>query len=61
MSIGHHDTVELHKLRLPTGHVWIGAIARLLIEDFDVIPRKPDWERVLGQHEQALMDVRHWS
>jgi hypothetical protein len=58
---GVRDTLTLHKLHLPTGRVSIEAIVRFLIEDLGVIPRRPDWGRVLEQHEQAFRRTRSWS
>lgn len=49
---GQHDTVELHKLHFPTGNVSLDVLVRFLIEDLDVQPRTPDWERILERHEQ---------
>ncbi|MFN8633959.1 MAG: hypothetical protein U0893_08905 [Chloroflexota bacterium] len=48
---GQHDTVDLHKLHFPTGSVTPDTLVRFLIEDLDVVPRRPDWERVLERHE----------
>lgn len=48
---GNHDTVDLHKLHLPTGRVSLEAIVRFLIEDLDVIPRRPDWDAIVERHE----------
>jgi hypothetical protein len=52
---GHHDTVDLHKLHLPTGRVPIESVVRFAIEDLNVVPRRSDWERVLDRHEEAFL------
>jgi hypothetical protein len=46
---------------LPTGRVSIEAVVRFRIEDLDVVPRRPDWDRVLERHEQAFREARTWS
>ena len=57
---GDHDTVDLHKLHLPTGRVSIESVVRFVIEDLDVVPRRSDWERVLDRHEDAFRQRRSW-
>ena len=47
---GVHESVELHKLHPPTGTITAGSIVRFLIEDLDVLPRRPDWQPVLERH-----------
>ena len=53
-AYGQHASVELHKLHLPTGSLSIAAGVRFLIEDLDVVPRRPSWEQVLERHEPPL-------
>jgi hypothetical protein len=60
-AYGDRDTLTLHKLHLPTGRVSLESVVRFLIHDLEVIPRRPDWERVLEQHEQAFRQERTWS
>lgn len=57
---GRHDTVELAKLHLPTGRVSIESVIRFAIEDLGVAPRRPDWERILEQHELAFRREQSW-
>jgi hypothetical protein len=47
---GVHESVELHKLHPPTGHVTLSSIVRFLIEDLGVLPRRSDWRAVLDRH-----------
>jgi len=60
-AYGARDTLTLHKLHLPTGRVSIEAVVRFLIQDLEVLPRRPDWERVLEQHEQVFRRERTWA
>ena len=39
---------ELHKVHFPTGHVSFQQFIRLLITEFGVEPRRPDWEAILA-------------
>jgi hypothetical protein len=47
---GAHDSVELHRLHPPTGTITAGSFVRFLIEDLDVLPRRPDWQAILDRH-----------
>ena len=49
-AYGAHDSVDLHKLHPPTGHVTLSSVVRFLIEDFGVLPRRADWPAVLERH-----------
>ena len=49
-AYGQHPSVELHKLHLPTGPLSIAAVVRFLIEDLDVLPRRANWDQILGRH-----------
>ena len=49
-AYGAHDSVEMHKLHPPTGHVTLGSVVQFLIEDFGVLPRRPNWQAVLECH-----------
>ena len=40
---------ELHKVHFPTGFVTLEDVIRLLIEEFNVEPRRSDWREVLDQ------------
>ena len=44
-SIGREELLTAH---LPSGYVSAADILRLLIRDFDAIPRRPDWEPILN-------------
>jgi hypothetical protein len=48
-----HESVELHKLHPPTGTITAGSVVRFLIEDLDVLPRRPDWQAILEHHEDV--------
>jgi hypothetical protein len=44
--------VSLGDMHLPTGWVTLAALARLLIDEFGVAPRRADWDSVLAtSHE----------
>jgi hypothetical protein len=49
-AYGTNESVELHKLHPPTGTVTAGSVVRFLIEDLDVLPRRPNWQAVLDRH-----------
>jgi hypothetical protein len=36
-------------MHFPTGHVSLGSVARLLIEEFGVAPLRPNWQAVLRE------------
>jgi hypothetical protein len=36
------------RFRIPTGHVSVAQVVRLLLTDFNVVPNRQDWESVLG-------------
>ena len=44
---GRTDPAELGDAHFPTGPIILADIVRLLIQDFDVRPRRADWSRVL--------------
>lgn len=41
-----HDVIS-HRTHLPTGHVLLEDVVRLVIEEFRVPPRRADWPNVL--------------
>lgn len=41
------DPVVLAEMHLPTGRIRLVDVVRLLIGEFDVAPRRADWEMVL--------------
>jgi len=43
----------LHKAHLPTGHVRVESVLRLLLSDFGVRARRKDWRRILEQAQAA--------
>jgi hypothetical protein len=49
-AYGAHDSVDMHKLHPPTGHVTLSSVVRFLIEDLGVLPRQPSWPAVLERH-----------
>ena len=42
-------TGELHNVHVPTGLVSIEEVIRLVVDEFQVEPRRPDWEVILEQ------------
>ena len=51
LHIGHGAIIgreELHHAHLPSGHVSVADILRLLISDFGASPRRHDWQAVLA-------------
>ena len=46
---GAHESVDLHKLHAPAGTITAAAVARFLIEDLGVLPRRPDWHAILDR------------
>lgn len=38
----------LSRAHLPTGDITLGAIVRMLIQDFDVEPRRDDWREIVN-------------
>ncbi len=51
---GDPDTLPLDKLHLPTGHVSLPAVVRMLIEEFAVRPLTPTWQARLTEAEATL-------
>jgi hypothetical protein len=49
-AYGANESVELHKLHPPTGTVTAGSVVRFLVDDLDVLPRRPNWQAVLDRH-----------
>jgi hypothetical protein len=49
-AYGSNDAVDLHKLHPPTGPVTASSVVRFLIDDLDVLPRRPNWQAVLDRH-----------
>jgi hypothetical protein len=49
-AYGVNESVELHKLHPPTGTIKAASVVRFLIEDLDVLPRRPDWQAILDRH-----------
>lgn len=46
--------VALGEMHLPTSHVPFGAVVRLLITEFQIAPRRGDWEATLTAGEATL-------
>jgi hypothetical protein len=44
---GRTEPAEIGAAHYPTGPVTLADVVRLLIQDFDVRPRRADWSRVL--------------
>lgn len=40
---------ELHKVHFPTGFVSLEEVVWLVIDEFNVEPRRSDWQEILGQ------------
>lgn len=57
----HLHVHSLEKCHLPTGRVSIEQFVRLLIDDFDVKPKKGcDWKVVLKETEDKFKSYRTW-
>lgn len=41
--------IDLDKLHIPTGRVTLQDMIRMLITEFQVAPRRPDWRETLGR------------
>lgn len=41
--------IDLDKLHIPTGHVTLQDMIRMLITEFQVAPRRTDWRETLGR------------
>jgi hypothetical protein len=49
-----------HKMHLPTGRVSIEAVIRLLIDEFEVLPVRDDYEDILREAEAKFVQYRRW-
>jgi len=56
----HAQVEQLAGLHLPTGRVSLESILRLLLNEFDVRPRREDWQDVLAACEAAFERWRTW-
>jgi hypothetical protein len=45
---GRTEPAELGDAHFPTGLITLGDVVRLLIEDFQMRPRRADWSRILN-------------
>jgi hypothetical protein len=57
---GDRAALTLHKLHLPTGRVSIESVVRFLIDDFDVVPVRANWDAILREREEAFKRWRSW-
>ena len=48
------DPPDVAAAHYPTGVVTLADVARLLIEEFAVLPTRTDWQRVLDRIRQQL-------
>lgn len=56
----HIDALE--RCHLPTGRISIEQFVRLLVDDFDVKPRKGcNWQAVLSEAEERFRSYRTWQ
>jgi hypothetical protein len=46
--------IPLAEMHIPTGPVLFENVVRLLIEEFGVIPLRPDWDEILLRNEALL-------
>jgi hypothetical protein len=56
----HAQAGQLTGLHLPTGRVSVESVLRLLLNEFDVQPRRDDWADVLAASEAAFERWRTW-
>ncbi|MGH2560294.1 MAG: hypothetical protein ACRDJH_14620 [Thermomicrobiales bacterium] len=45
-------SVALSDMHIPTGLITLADVVRLLIVEFGVEPRRPDWDVILQQHAE---------
>lgn len=48
--------VSIHRKHLPTNQITLQAVVRMLISDFDIQPRFPEWSERLEQSEQRFRE-----
>ena len=53
-SFAAGSAISIGETHPPTGIVSLAAIVRFLIEDLEVEPNRPDWDRVLTEVEAAV-------
>jgi hypothetical protein len=56
----HAQVGELRGRHLLTGRVSLEAVIRVLLDEFDVRPRRDDWRSVLDASEAAFEQWRTW-
>jgi hypothetical protein len=56
----HAQVGELRGLHLLTGRVGLESVIRVLLDDFDVRPRRSDWQGVLDATETLFEQWRTW-
>lgn len=47
------DLLPLAEMRLPTGFVTLEDVVRLLIAEFGIRPRRPDWDAILRENRTS--------
>lgn len=53
---GETEPIDLASRHLATGRVSLEAFIRMLIEEFDVAPQRPDWRETLARTESVFQD-----
>ena len=57
ISAVDRQAIDLDKLRLTTGRVSLAAFVRMLITEFHIAPRRPDWAAALDRSESILREA----
>jgi len=55
---GNEPPVALGSMHIPTGPVLLAAVARVLIAEFDIAPRRADWAEAIAVAEAARGGTR---
>lgn len=51
-------SVDLGRMHVPTGYISIEDVVELLVDEFDVAPRRPDWLDILTANRAASEGIR---
>jgi hypothetical protein len=55
------NAVFSSKAHVPTGRVSLESVIELLIQDFGVVPLRPDWQAALATSRSQFHQWRSWS
>ena len=51
------QSIDLDKIHLATGRVSLASVVRMLIAEFRVAPRRPDWTETLDRAEPVIQEA----